>query len=55
MDIRILTIGENNPEIANIYHNIGSLYKKQKKYNKALEYYFKCLKIEIKSLPENDS
>jgi len=38
-------MGENNPEIASIYNNIGSVYDNQGDYNKALENCFKCLEI----------
>jgi len=38
-------MGEINPEIANTYNNIASVYKNQGDYNKALENYFKCFKI----------
>jgi hypothetical protein len=47
LKIRKLTIGENNPETAITYNNIGSVYNNQGEYKKALENYFKCLEIQI--------
>jgi len=39
----VMTMGENDPEIASTYHYIGSVYYFQGDYNEALENYFKCL------------
>jgi len=45
LEIKKKTIGENNPEIAITYSNIGSVYHYQGNYNKALEIYLKSLEI----------
>ena len=37
-------------DIAMIYENIGTIYQEQGKFSEALEQYFKCLEIKIKSL-----
>ena len=37
--------GEESTEIASVYNNMGSIYKKQRDFPKALEYYFNELKI----------
>ena len=38
-------LGKEHPSTATSYHNIGSVFKSKGEYDKALEYYFKCLKI----------
>ncbi len=43
LEIQIQTIGENNKLIAITYSNIGSVYRDQGDYKKALENYLKCL------------
>jgi len=45
LQIEKCTIGENNPAIATTYNNIGSVYRDQGDYNKALETYLKSLEI----------
>ena len=46
LEIRKQSIGENNPATATAYNNIGSVYKNQGDYKKAMENYFKCLEIQ---------
>lgn len=38
--------GEQNPDVAISYNNIGSVYDSQGEYNKAMEYYQKALQIQ---------
>ena len=45
--------GENHPDTATCYNNIGKVYRQQGNYNKALEFYNKALAIELKVKGEN--
>jgi tetratricopeptide (TPR) repeat protein len=44
------TLGKWHPLVAKSYNNIGSLWEKKGEYDKALEFYQKCLDIELKTL-----
>ncbi len=41
--MKLPLFGENNPDTAKSYNNIGSVYLNQGNYNKALEYLFRVL------------
>jgi tetratricopeptide (TPR) repeat protein len=43
-------LGGEHPSVATSYGNIGSTWKTKGEYDKALEYYEKCLAIELKTL-----
>ena len=45
--------GENHPEVATCYNNIGSIYSSQGDYAKALEYYKNALSILLSVFDEN--
>ena len=45
LQIKFKTLGENHPDTAASYNNIGSSYDNKGDYDKALEYYNKCLNI----------
>jgi len=53
LDIRKLIYGENRPEVAISYMNIGSAYYSQGDETKALEYYMKSLDIRKAIYGEN--
>lgn len=40
--------GENSLGVAIAYNNIGNIFKRKGRYEKALEYYNKSLKIKMK-------
>ncbi|UJR38656.1 hypothetical protein I4U23_031322 [Adineta vaga] len=42
-----------HPDMAKIYFNIGSVHYREKHYDESLEYYQKCLNIQLRSLPSN--
>ena len=44
---------EDHPDVADTYNNIAIVYKKQGKYEEALEYYNKALTIYINKLGED--
>jgi len=54
LDILIKIYGEEHPSTATFYNNIGSVYKSQGKYEKALEYYQKSLHSRIKIYGEEN-
>ncbi len=45
--------GENHPDVACSYSNIGAIYDELGDYNKALDYLLKALKIRLQVLDEN--
>ncbi len=49
----ILVLGENYPDVAISYNNIGYAYFSLGEYNKALDYYERSLKIRLAVLGEN--
>ncbi len=51
--IRQELLGENHPDTAQIYNNIGLVYDNQRKYNRAIEYFEKALRIKFSVLGEN--
>ena len=52
MVIRLKTLGGEHPSVATSYNNIGLTWKTKGEYDKALEYYEKCLAIYLKTLGE---
>jgi tetratricopeptide (TPR) repeat protein len=48
--IRLKTLGDENPNVASSYNNIGNLWNRKGECDKALEYYEKCLDIQLKTL-----
>ena len=50
MAIRLKVHGDQHPSIGDSYNNIGSVWNDKGEYDKALEYYEKCLKIKLKTL-----
>ena len=54
LEIRINTLGESHPDIADYYNNLGVVYNDLGDYGKAIEYYEKALEIRINILGEND-
>ena len=53
LKIRLSLFGENAPEVALSYYNIGSLYIIQGDRSKALNYYENSLKIRLSVYGEN--
>ena len=53
MKIRSQVLGENHPDMATSYNNIGNAYCNRGDYDKALEFYQKALKIRFQVLGEN--
>jgi hypothetical protein len=51
--IRERTMVENTPDLAELYNIIDENYSMKKDYEEAKVYYFLCLKIQEKILPEN--
>ena len=45
LDIRRSVYGENHPDVATIYNNMGVVHYSQKEYDLAKEYYLKSLTI----------
>ena len=45
MRIKERVLGENHPDIASSYHNLGLLYQEEGEYKIALTYSFKAYKI----------
>ena len=53
LSIRLNTLGENHPDVASSYNNIGEVYTNKHELDKALEYYNKSLSIKINTFGEN--
>ena len=53
MEIYLAVFGENHPNVAMNYNNIGGVYYNQGNYDQALEYYNKALKIYLAVFGEN--
>ena len=51
--ILLKVFGENHPNVATDYNNLGAAWNAKGQYDKAIEYYQKTLKIFIKYLGEN--
>ena len=51
--IKLNTLGENHPDVADSYNNIGNVYRGKGELDKALEYYNKSLTIKLNTLGEN--
>ena len=50
MAIKLKTLGEEHPDVATSYNNIGMVWKSKGDYEKALEYYILCAQIRFKKL-----
>ena len=48
LKIKIKVHGQDHPDIAGTYHNIGEVYWQQAKYPEALNMFWKSLDINIK-------
>jgi len=46
-------LGDDHPDVATSYNNIGSVYKNQGKYDDALKYYYMSLEILKKKLGDD--
>lgn len=55
LDIAKTKHGENHPDVAASYNNIGSIYLRLGDNEKALEFHEKALNIQLQVLEENDS
>ena len=55
LNIRLSVFGENHPDVATSYNNIGSVYDSLGEYVKALEYYEKSLDISLEIYGESHS
>ncbi|CAF0951715.1 unnamed protein product [Didymodactylos carnosus] len=53
LEIKLISLPPNHPDIATTYNNIGLVYDNQGDYEKALKYYEKDLEISLISLPPN--
>ncbi|CAF4193395.1 unnamed protein product [Didymodactylos carnosus] len=53
LEIKLISLPPNHPDIARTYNNIGLVYGTQADYEKALKYYEKSLEISLISLPTN--
>ena len=53
LDLRLSIFGENHPDVAMSYNNIGLVYDAMGDYSKALDYYEKSLRIMLSVLGEN--
>ena len=53
LDIKLKRLGEDHPDVATAYHNIGSIYDDQKKFKEAMSFYKKSLSIKLKKLGKN--
>ena len=50
MALRLKKLGADHPDVATSYNNIANVYYSQGKYDQALEYLQKALKISLKKL-----
>ncbi|MEA1936503.1 MAG: tetratricopeptide repeat protein [Patescibacteria group bacterium] len=53
LEVYLKTTGENHPNTANTYNNLGIVYDSKSDYDKAIEYYKKALEIYLKTIGEN--
>ena len=53
MKIQERVLGENHPDLAITYGNIGGVYDSKSDYDSALQYYDKAMKIQERVLGEN--
>ena len=53
LSIHLNTLGEDHPNAATSYNNIGNVYKVNNELEQALEYYTKSLSIRLNT-PEKD-
>jgi tetratricopeptide (TPR) repeat protein len=51
--IRLAAFGENHPDVAMSYHNIGVVYNQQGRYTEALQHFQKALAIQLAAFGEN--
>jgi tetratricopeptide (TPR) repeat protein len=47
LEIRLAKLGQDHPDVANVYHNIATLYETQGKFSNALEFYEKAVHIRL--------
>jgi tetratricopeptide (TPR) repeat protein len=47
--IRLLSLGDEHPDVAKSYYCIGGIWYEKGNFTKALKYYEKCLSIELKT------
>ena len=50
LNIELKTLGDEHPDVATSYNNIGSIWDSKGEYDKALGFYQKCLDIRLKTL-----
>ncbi len=50
LKIDLKTLGDEHPNVATRYNNLGSAWDSKGEYDKAIEYYKKALKIDLKAL-----
>jgi tetratricopeptide (TPR) repeat protein len=55
LSIILSVLGDNHPDVAISYNNIGNVYAFQGDYDKALKYYEKALKISFSVSSKDDS
>ncbi|UJR11897.1 hypothetical protein I4U23_016075 [Adineta vaga] len=53
LEIRQRLLGEDHPDVAEIYSFLGEIYRKMHDYDEALRYLVKAMEIEEKTLPPN--
>ena len=53
LTIRLNKSGENHPDVATIYNDMGCVYQDKGELSKALEYHNKSLTIRLNTLGEN--
>jgi tetratricopeptide (TPR) repeat protein len=50
LDIQLMTLGAEHPDVAISYNNIGVVWDNKGEYDKALEFYQQCLDIRLRTL-----
>ena len=50
LKITVAALGENHPDVAASYNNLGVVYKNKGEYDKAIDFYERSLSINIASL-----
>jgi tetratricopeptide (TPR) repeat protein len=48
-------VNPNSNKVANLYNNIGLVYREQQRYSQAFTMFEKCLKIQLEVLSSNHS
>ena len=54
LTIRLTTVGENHPDVATTYNNMGDLHKNKREFEKALDCHKKALELRLKSPEDNE-